>query len=325
MELTKDIIPLPYSDCLLTESNLRGVSPVVYADGGALRNSLKKIDKNNKRLKGSNPVLTSRREAFERVRSFWAEKRGVWCAIDFEAWERDHTVITEFGWRLVGWTDDKKEVQEAGHLIVDEHQKFRNSQYVPEHRYVSSSYFSEQISLIVLKDYGFGESEIVKKVAFKSRVCDFITQLGKYGAVFLVFHDNNQDIKYLRSDSINATLEGLSYVLPDTMPDGGMFVVDTSDLFAALEGATTADRRGLGRMCNLIQIPTKNMHNAGNDAYYTLEAMISMAGGDPVDIQREKRWPNQTGQGVKVDFKPHEENSDLSDEEGVAPGPINGW
>jgi hypothetical protein len=73
--------------------------------------------------------------------------------------------------------------------------------------------------------------------------------------------------RYLRSPSIGASLDGLTYVLPDAMPDDGLFVVDTSDLFAALEGAGTADRRALGRVCNLIQIPTNNLHNAGNDAY----------------------------------------------------------
>lgn len=41
MQLTKEVIPLPYSDCLLTESNLRNVSPVVYHDGGSLRNAIK--------------------------------------------------------------------------------------------------------------------------------------------------------------------------------------------------------------------------------------------------------------------------------------------
>lgn len=56
-------------------------------------------------------------------------------------------------------------------------------------------------------------------------------------------------------------------MLPTTMPDTGLFVVDTSDLFAALEGAESADRRALGRVCNLMQIPTSNLHNAGNDAY----------------------------------------------------------
>lgn len=45
-----------------------------------------------------------------------------------------------------------------------------------------------------------------------------------------------------------------------------------------------------------------------------------MAEGDPIDIQRDKRWPNQTvAAGVKVELKPWEEDSDYSDEEGVMP------
>lgn len=53
-------------------------------------------------------------------------------------------------------------------------------------------------------------------------------------------------------------------------------------------------------------------------------AMKSMALGDPVDLQREKRWPNRTGEpgpqgpkGVKVEFRPWEEDSDYSDTEGM--------
>jgi hypothetical protein len=50
--------------------------------------------------------------------------------------------------------------------------------------------------------------------------------------------------------------------------------------------------------------------------------MKSMASGDPLDIQREKRWPNHTGttgsaRGVQVKFEPWEENGDYSDQEGV--------
>src|SRR5882762_7626578 len=40
-KLTKTLIPLPYSDCLLLESNLRNVSPIYFSNGGELRNSLK--------------------------------------------------------------------------------------------------------------------------------------------------------------------------------------------------------------------------------------------------------------------------------------------
>ncbi len=38
----------------------------------------------NKKFKGSNPQLMSRRLAFERVRTFWAKNKGVLYAIDFE-------------------------------------------------------------------------------------------------------------------------------------------------------------------------------------------------------------------------------------------------
>ncbi len=41
MGLTKELIPLPYSDCLLTSSRLQNYSPVVFKTGGDLRNALK--------------------------------------------------------------------------------------------------------------------------------------------------------------------------------------------------------------------------------------------------------------------------------------------
>lgn len=154
MQLTKKMIPMPYSDCLLTESDLRSVSPAVYPDGGSLRKAIKAsgksiygrllilfltmqtIEKNNKRLKGANPLLSHRRNLFERVRTFWAEKKGVWCAIDFEAWEMEHTLLTEFGSSFIGWQDNRM-ISEQQHLIVEEALLYRNSKYVPDYRDVS--------------------------------------------------------------------------------------------------------------------------------------------------------------------------------------------
>lgn len=56
-------------------------------------------------------------------------------------------------------------------------------------------------------------------------------------------------------------------------------------------------------------------------------AAKAMASGDPLDMQREQRWPpNRAGEpapqkpsGVKVQFLPHEEDSDYSDTEGMMP------
>lgn len=56
-----------------------------------------------------------------------------------------------------------------------------------------------------------------------------------------------------------------------------------------------------------------------------------MASGDPIDMQREKRWPNRTGNnntgtpqvgaGVRANFDAWEEDDDFSDQEGVF-GPL---
>ena len=94
------------------------------------------IDKNNRKLKGTDSALNARRLMFERIRSLWSEQHGVWCAVDFEAWDMDHQVITEFGWSAVRWVDGEP-VEDMGHLIVKEHRGFTNH-FVPENRRVSS-------------------------------------------------------------------------------------------------------------------------------------------------------------------------------------------
>ncbi|KAJ7129568.1 hypothetical protein C8R44DRAFT_777095 [Mycena epipterygia] len=303
MKLTKDIIPLPYSECLLTQSEFSTVSHVVYQDGGSLRGAVKKIDKNNKRLKGSNPHLTSRRDTFERVRKFW--KTGTWCSFDFEAWERDHSAITEFGYSSVRW-ENGKEVEECGHFTVKEHRSLMNGVYVAENR----------------KNYNFGTSVEVTKAGLKAKLSSLISDMHSHGPIFLVFHDSSQDIKILKM--LEAPIDLVVYDLPEAEPIQGIFIVDTAGLFGALEGDGHS-KRALQQVCNHLQIPTEYLHNAGNDAYYTLLALREMASGEPLDTQREMRWPNRTGNpgtnsGVKVQFNPYEEDSDFSDQEGVLGG-----
>lgn len=71
----------------------------------------------------------------------------------------------------------------------------------------------------------------------------------------------------MKSPAINAPLDELDYLLPDTSPTFGLFVVDTSDLFGALMGLSTGQRRGLQKTCRMLHISTSFLHNAGNDAY----------------------------------------------------------
>lgn len=71
----------------------------------------------------------------------------------------------------------------------------------------------------------------------------------------------------MKSAAIDAPLDGLDYLLPDTTPSFGLFVVDTSDLFGALMGLSTGQRRSLQKTCRMLEITTSFLHNAGNDAY----------------------------------------------------------
>ena len=81
-------------------------------------------DKNNKKLKGMDSGFTVRRLAFECVRTLWVEKRGVWCMINFEMWDRDHQVLTELGWSIVRWVDGKE---------VEEHRHYNNTYFAQHH------------------------------------------------------------------------------------------------------------------------------------------------------------------------------------------------
>ncbi|PCH41065.1 hypothetical protein WOLCODRAFT_137165 [Wolfiporia cocos MD-104 SS10] len=302
MKLTESLIPIPSSEYLLQAKDLINYSPAVYKDVPSLKKAVKSIDKNNKRLKNAPSLLTTLRNTFEKIRLFWDAKVGTWMSIDIESWDRDHTMLTEFGWSLVRWDGDssaRNEITEDGHLIVKEYRNYRNT-YVADNR----------------GNFSFGESEVIDKKAFRQRVRDMIATHRASGPLFLVFHDYKQDIKYLR-EQLQA-LSDFDSLLPDQVPSEGVYVIDTSDMFAALEGESGGNKRSLERACRLLQIPVDYLHNAGNDAHFTMLAMRSMASGDPVDVQREKRWPNRTTSlNPKVHFKTWEEDSDMSDMEGI--------
>jgi len=105
-------------------------------------------------------------------------------------------------------------------------------------------------------------------------------------------------------------------------------VLDTKELFSALEGEGFGSQSKLERVCRLLGFKPEYLHNAGNDAHYTMLAAAEMISGEEIDTQRERRWPGRTdttgvagGPGVRVQFKQWEEESDISDTEGI----LGGW
>ena len=119
-------------------------------------------------------------------------------------------------------------------------------------------------------------------------------------------------LRYLVEEKfgINAKLPNLTFILPDKHTDG-LYCVDTCDLWGALEGIPQ-DKRKLERVCQELGLKPKNMHNAGNDAYFTLAAVRTMAEGAPLDLQRQARFPDRVS-GLTI-LEPAEDEDELDDD-----------
>ncbi|KAJ7475987.1 hypothetical protein FB451DRAFT_1245389 [Mycena latifolia] len=296
MNLTPGVVPLPHSERLISPSELSTVSPAVHPTKRALTKGFTKLEKIYKLLKG-NAELLARRNAFERVRKFWAAKVGFWCAMDFETWERDHTAITEFGYSSVHWTDGL-EVADAGHLTVKKNSALRNTTYMKvDHR----------------EHYKFGTSMEVTVSQLKSTIANLISQTACTGPVFLVFHAARGDMETLHQ--LEAPVGTAVYELPDTTPSEGLFIVDTATLFAALIGLGRGDNPGLEQTCTKLGIETAYLHNAGNDAHYTWLALREMAAGESLDAQKERRWPRAPGNVEQVQVQFPEDQQDQPDQD----------
>ena len=82
--------------------------------------------------------------------------------------------------------------------------------------------------------------------------------------VVLVFHDSASDIKFL--DVLEYDVGEAKSVLE---------IVDTRDMYQ--QGLKASQPAGLERILAELNIPSRYLHNAGNDAVYTMQAMIGLA------------------------------------------------
>lgn len=163
--------------------------------------------------------------------------------IDVEAWEKDTKVVTEIGVAVYDPRFQRNSIVphiRLVHIIIEETQHLKNGRYVPNHTHNfngQESYIlnNEDAILLVqqLVDYYFdpGLSEI--ETAF-------------------VGHDVRGDIKWLTE---------LGLELPQ------FEVIDTQKLFAITHGKQGGSLKNLLRA---VQQPHAFLHNAGNDAYYTV-------------------------------------------------------
>ncbi|KAJ7682701.1 hypothetical protein DFH06DRAFT_301798 [Mycena polygramma] len=294
MKLTENMIPLPYSDCMFLESSVATASSTVFESLSVLGSTSKKLGRMNQAFK-EKPLLVARRAAFERVRTLWNAKEGVWCALNFAAWEVDHTALSDFGWSLIRW-ESGTEISERGHLVVKENQTYKKTQ---------------------LEDGA--EHEMVTKATLKRKVNDLFSRLGQHGPIFLVSNDSKGDLKYLQSNAFQVPLADSVLELPETVPSGGVFIVEPAELFDALTGSGDADSRP--QLGAHVQAPENQLQGCSQRGYRRGVHLASSAhhglGTAAWTIKREQRWPDQTE--VEVQFQPWNDDPKHADPPGRLP------
>ncbi|KAH8913630.1 hypothetical protein BT69DRAFT_1234308, partial [Atractiella rhizophila] len=212
------------------------------------------------------------REAWQRATA--EGQGGTFIATDIEAWEMDNKILTEVGLASLTIEPNSKGgrmTRFSKHFIIKEHANKRNGKWVEDNRDGFAFGLSETLPA----------SEIISLIHSHVQASLIESKGIRHPPLFIV-HDHIAERSLLRklgypeSGLISPTEQKLAEKY--NAPPADAVLVDTQRLFAAWEKESMKNcRHGLERICKALGLRTHNMHNAGNDAYYTLEAFIKLA------------------------------------------------
>ncbi|KAI9142859.1 hypothetical protein BKA69DRAFT_1065197 [Paraphysoderma sedebokerense] len=180
------------------------------------------------------------------------DPQSIFISVDIESWERNHDIITEIGWSVYPSSGNKgprtqvEQTIQTTHCIIKENKNYFNGRFVEDNKF----------------NFLFGKSvECVERDCLQL----FSDQLDKFvqngSKVYLIGHDIAADLKYLNQ---------MGLVLPSLIK-----TIDTQILDLARVNATRG-KLGLKKLLLEFEIPYRNLHNAGNDAHYTMLVLLRL-------------------------------------------------
>ncbi|KAF9358580.1 hypothetical protein BGX34_008873 [Mortierella sp. NVP85] len=172
-----------------------------------------------------------------------AASTGMWfISVDIESYERDHSKILEIGWTI--WDSQVNKFMDC-HYAISDYRHLANGKFVADRR----------------DRFTFGQTiwaSLQDSIAAFQRILDTAAERNAEGAFVLIAHDMSSDEAYLRQMGIE-------------FPKG-MIKFDTLNLNVARTG--DRNKTGLGRLLDQLDIENYCLHNAGNDAHYTMELFM---------------------------------------------------
>lgn len=199
----------------------------------------------------SNPTM--RNHLIELIRNVFG-RSSILFAIDVEAWEFSTETVTEIGIAIYDPREQQVSLVPSTihiHIRIKENLNKTNGRYVPNH----AMNFNGNITYIM------SQTEAVYFT--QSLVNYYFSQIQQTGySCYLVGHDVKGDVKWMNSLGVN-------------FPTGYQ-TIDTNHLCRISHGRANIS---LKKALEAVDIPYAYLHNAGNDAYYTL--LLAMKLCDP--------------------------------------------
>lgn len=190
--------------------------------------------------------------------------------VDVETYEFNHSLVTEVGFAELDTSQLKGMPQgdsfqnwfgliRASHYIVKENSWARNRVHVEGNQMNFNFGSSQMVPLatlhtIIVKTLGRESPRNTRKSPEDSEATPIV----------LVGHDIQADILHLQKISYDARKVA-----------GIVDIVDTQNIFQHWQ--CKKDSSSLGRVLEALKIPNRYLHNAGNDAVYTMQAMLMIA------------------------------------------------
>ncbi|CAG8584084.1 12833_t:CDS:2 [Acaulospora morrowiae] len=205
----------------------------------------KKSVKKKAKAARANAKLKSIRDSLEKAREMYQENKYLFVAIDVESYERDHSCILEVGWSMY---NAKSNLFMDRHFCATEYEHMRNGRFVPDMK----------------ERFIFGETIWTNLKSIADEFVKDLTEEGVKGNVVLVGHDIKMEEKYL---------ENMGVEIQKVIKPVGRF--DTAEMNAARLG-NPHERMALGKILDSLDIENYSLHNAGNDARYTLLLFLEL-------------------------------------------------
>lgn len=198
-------------------------------------------------------------------------KKPVFISVDVECNERCHSQVTEVGISMLDTKDLAGIAPEEGAInwrsqIRSRHLRVREFGHIVNHDFV----------LGCPDRFEFGDSEWTSLQEVISAVEECFHHAsnrqtqgdGQKRNLVLVGHNPAADIKYLKDLGVSI------FNRPSSTETVFLDTVDTAEVFRVSRGEMSA--RSLGNILTGLGIMGWYLHNAGNDARYTMEAMVAL-------------------------------------------------